>query len=289
MKWLRRLFITVALLAVAILAAAWFTASSLIHPSNHVVNPPPADLPCEVVSFHSGSGAEIKGWYLPLEGAHKAALLLHPSGGDRTSMNGYARFLRKAGYACLMIDFRCHGESTGDLRTFGWHESKDAISAVAWLRQKNPTAKVAVIGTSLGGASALLAKGDLHADAIVAQSVYGDLRKAIWNRVDMRFGSSAADHFSWLLTCQVPLRLGLNVDDVSPAKAAAFTTCPVLVIQGTEDHHAHIEEGRAIYEPCPDPRKQWWTVKGAAHVDLLTFAPQEYPKRVLAFLDGVMK
>lgn len=289
MKKRRQALIVLAVLVLAILAGAWFTGSSLIKPSHYVVNPPPKDLPCTVVSFMSGSGAEMRGWYVPVPGAHKAVLLLHPSGGDRTSMLNYARFLRPAGYATLMVDLRAHGESTGDSRTFGWYESKDAISAVAWLRQTVPGTKVAVIGTSLGGASALLAKGDLNADAIVAQSVYSELRTAIWNRVDMRFGSLAADTFSCLLTCQVPLRLGLDINQISPVKAAAFTTCPLFVIHGTEDHHAHLSEGRAIFDACPSPKKQWWPIQGAGHVDLCTYAGPEYQRRVLAFLDEAMK
>ena len=289
MKNLRRALNFFAVLAAAILAAAWFTGTSLMEPSRHAVNPPPKDLPCTPVSFKSSSGAEIKGWYVPVADAHKAVLLLHGSGGDRTSMLDYARFLRAAGYATLLIDFRAHGESTGDTRTFGWYESKDAISAVAWMKQRLPGAKVAVIGTSLGGASALLAKDALHADAIIAQSVYGNLREAIWNRVDMRCGTWAANAFSCLLTFQVPLRLGLDIDEVSPAKAAAFTSCPVFVIHGTEDRHAHLVEGRAIFDACPSPQKQWWAVPGAGHVDLCTYAGDEYRNRVLAFLDGALK
>ncbi len=289
MRWLRRAILVLALLVVVALGAAWCTGSSLIHPSHHLVGPPPKDLPCAEVQFHSGSGAEIHGWYVAVPHAARAVLLLHPSGGDRTSMLSYARFLKTAGYAALLIDFRCHGESTGDLRTFGWYESRDAISAVAWLREWNPGAKIAVIGTSLGGASALLAKGELQADAIVAQSVYGDLRTAIWNRVEMRFGSWAANAFAPLLTCQVPLRLGLDLDQVSPIKAAAFTKCPVFVIHGTEDRHAHLREGRAIFDACPSSQKQWWAVQGAAHVDLCTYAGTEYQRRVLAVLDGALR
>ena len=288
MKWLRRALVVLAVIAAAIIAAAWVTASSLMAPSQHKVNAPPKDLPCEPVHFASASGSEIQGWFVPTPEARKAVLLLHGSGGDRTSMLSYGRFLRKAGYACLMIDFRGHGESLGAPRTFGWSESKDAIASVAWLRKQIPGAKVAVIGTSLGGASALLAKEDLHADAVVAQSVYGDLRAAIWNRLDMRAGPVAADALSCLLTCQVPTRMGLNVDEVSPIKAATHCTCPLFVIHGTEDHHAHLNEGRSIFDACPNAQKEWWEIKGAAHVDLWTFAGEEYEKRVLAFLNKAM-
>ena len=288
MKSLRRVLVVILWIAALSVVIAWFAASSLMAPSQHKVNAPPRDLPCEVVHFASASGSEIQGWFVPTPEARKAVLLLHGSGGDRTSMLSYARFLRKAGYACLMIDFRCHGESLGNQRTFGWSESKDAIASVAWLRKQIPGAKVAVIGTSLGGASALLAKEDLHADAVVAQSVYGDLRAAIWNRLDMRVGAVVADAISCLLTCQVPMRKGLNVDEVSPIKAAAHCTCPLFVIHGTEDHHAHLDEGRRIFDACPNAQKEWWEIKGAAHVDLWTFAGAEYEKRVLAFLNKTM-
>ena len=283
LAWLTGMAIT------AGLASAWLVGSSFIRPANHRVHPPPANLPCKPVTFQSESGSEIHGWLSSLESPRGAVLLLHASGGDRTSMLDRARFLRKAGYTTLLIDFRCHGESKGDARTWGWLESRDAVSAVAWMRSRFPGVKIAVLGTSLGGASALLAKGDLRADAIVAEAVFGTLGKAIWNRAEMRVGEFGAGVLSPLLTVQIPLRLGLDIDEIAPAKAAASTTCPVFVIHAANDKHAHIEEGRAIFAACPHQQKEWWEVPGAAHMDLGRFAGAEYQHRVLAFLDRVLK
>ena len=262
----------------------WLIGSSFLRPSNHTVAAPPSDLPCETVRFHSGSGADIVGWFVDAPARRGAVLLLHPSGGDRTSMNNRARFLHVAGYATLRIDFRAHGESTGHERTWGWYESRDAISSVQWLRQRLPNTKIAVLGTSLGGASALLAKADLRADAIIAEAVFGDLRKAIWNRVDMRLGSFAADLLSPLLTMQVPLRTGINFEGISPIKAAPAVHCPVFIIHGEQDHHAHLEEARAIFDALPNSQKQWWQIPRAAHVDLCKFAGADYEHNVLEFL-----
>ena len=289
MKRLRRTFLCMAAAPVLVTCMAWHAGSLMIHPKHHAVNAPPRDLACVNVSFASEPGIEIKGWYVEAPAASRAVLLLHPMGGDRTSMLDYARFLHRAGYACLMIDFRAHGESTGEMRSFGWHEARDAAAGVAWLKQRLPGARVAVIGTSLGGAAALLAKDSLHADAIIAQSVYAHLRDATWNRLDMRLGATIASTSSWLLDGQVPLRMSLNIDDIAPAKAAVFTTCPVFVIHGTEDRNARLWEGRAIYDACPSPLKQWWAVPGAAHVDLCTFAGEDYQRRVLAFFEASLK
>lgn len=262
----------------------WLIGSTFIAPCNHKVDPPPADLPCEAVKFHSGSAADIHGWFVDAKDARAAVLLLHASGGDRTSMLRRARFLHQAGYAALMIDFRCHGESIADVRTYGWRESLDAISSVGWLRHRMPDNKIAVIGFSLGGAAAILAGDKLNADALVAESVYGDLRKAIWNRVEMRIGTFGADCLSPLLTMQVPSRMNLKLDDVSPARSAACVPCPVLVIHGALDHHAHVEEGRAIFDACPNSRKEWWEVADAGHEDLCRHEGEIYERKVLAFL-----
>jgi pimeloyl-ACP methyl ester carboxylesterase len=286
LKWLAWL---TGLGIIAGLASAWLVGSSFIRPANHGVHPPPANLPCTSVIFPSESSSELHGWLSSVENPRGAVVLLHASGGDRTSMLDRARFLRKAGYTTLLIDFRCHGESKGDARTWGWLESRDAVSAVAWLRMQIPNTRIAVVGTSLGGASALLAKGDLKADAIVAEAVFGSLSKAIWNRVEMRVGNLGADVLSPLLTVQIAARLGLDIDDIAPAKAAASTACPVFVIHAANDKHACIEEGRAIFAACPNPLKEWWEVPGAAHVDLGRFAGAEYERRVLAFLERVLK
>lgn len=275
--------------ATGALVSAWFVGSSFLKPCNHVVNPPPADLPCESVQFQSGSGADIHGWFVDAAGHSAAMVLLHGSGGDRTSMLRRARFLHAAGYMTLMIDFRCHGESVAEQRTWGWRESRDATAAVAWVRNRFPGIKVGVLGTSLGGAAALLAKKELGSDAIVAESVFGDLRKAIWNRVDMRLGSLAADCLSPFLSMQVPLRVHVNLDDVSPVRASSSVPCPVFVIHGERDRHACIDEGRAIFDACPNPGKQWWEVKSAGHVDLCRDQGAEYEQRVLAFLDRVLR
>ncbi|MEI6534885.1 MAG: alpha/beta fold hydrolase [Verrucomicrobiaceae bacterium] len=286
MKRIRRILRWLILATFVVVAIAWLVGSSFLRPSNHTVSPPPKNLPCEAVSFLSESGSEIHGWFVKTEQAKGAVLLLHGSGGDRTSMLSRVRFLRKAGYSCLTIDQRCNGESIGTARTFGWLESLDAIAAVQWLHQHEPGLKVVVIGSSLGGASALLAKEKLSADAIIAEGVYGTLREAIWNRVDNRFGGIGANLFSPLLSVQVPLRLGLNIDEISPAKAAASCCCALFVIHGENDRHAHFCEGKEIYEACPHQFKQLWCVKDVGHVDLHKAAGTEYERRVLNFIDS---
>jgi alpha/beta superfamily hydrolase len=90
-------------------------------------------------------------------------------------MVGRARFLHRAGYSVLLIDFEATGETKGDHITFGWKESRDALAATNFIRQIDPTTRVAIIGSSLGGVAALLATPPLKVDALVLEEVYPTL------------------------------------------------------------------------------------------------------------------
>lgn len=74
-------------------------------------------------------------------------------------------------------DLQAHGETPGAASTFGWRESADVRSALAWLRREAPGRRVGVIGCSLGGA-VLLGPQPMGADAMVLE-----------NRVRSRLGA----------------------------------------------------------------------------------------------------
>ena len=270
-----------------ILVTAWSLGTSLMASAQRNVGNPPSQPHCETVRFKGTSGNELVGWLSEVPNSHGSVLLLHAVRGDRRGMMDRAAFLNRAGYTTLAIDLQSHGESIGRQITWGHRESRDPIAAVAWLRQLHPTDRVAVIGTSLGGASALLAGSELKADAMVVEAVFSDLRTAIWNRLEMRLGKVPACVLAPLLSLQVPLRQGIDIDDISPLNAADDMTCPIMVIYGEKDAHARIDEGRRIFEACPHAGRVWWMVPGAGHVDLHHEAGPEYERRVLGFLNSV--
>ena len=94
-------------------------------------------------------------------------LLLHGVGASRQATAANAEWLASLGYATLAIDFRGHGGSSSEPRTFGFDEALDAHAAFAWLKRRQGDAPVAIIGISLGGAASLLGDdGPIHADAL---------------------------------------------------------------------------------------------------------------------------
>ncbi|MBO0752815.1 MAG: alpha/beta hydrolase [Bradyrhizobiaceae bacterium] len=212
---------------------------------------------------------------------------MHGIRSNRLSMVRRARLLSAAGFSVLLFDFQAHGESTGARITFGHLEAEDAVSAVAFARARLPNERIGAIGTSLGGAAALLGPRPLPVDALVLESVYSDIAPAITNRLHAALGPSvglivapALEHLFELLLG--PL-LGVSVNDLRPIDHVGEVDAPILIASGTRDDRTTIAETTAMFDRAKDP-KLLWRVVGARHVDLEAFAPDEYRNHVLPFL-----
>lgn len=246
------------------------------------LGPPPADLRAEGVSFRSGAGTTIRGWFAPGRLGAGAILLLHGIGASRLDMVGRARFLEAAGYAVLLIDFRGHGESSDARPTYGALESRDARAALDFLRGAAPGERVGVIGISMGGAAALLGAAPLAVDALVLESVYPSIDDAVRDRLRAWLGpvggALAPGAMAWLFP-----RDGVTPRQLRPIDRIAELTAPVFVLAGAADRYTTLPESRALFERAPEP-KEFWAVADAAHEDLYAFAPAEYEQRVGTFL-----
>jgi esterase/lipase len=262
--------------AVAALAGLWAVGWVLAKPVNHTVAMPAAD------GFIAVAVNGTHGSLLRVPGAQRCVLLMHGIRGDRRTMASRARFLRDAAITSLTIDLQAHGETPGEMITFGYRESRDARNGVEYLRTQGCSTVVAV-GQSLGGAAALLGEGPVAADGIVLESVYPTIEDAVANRLAMRFGSLGR-MAAPALYLQIPLRSGVGRDQLRPVDAMRKLHVPVLVAGGTKDQQTPTEETLRLFDAAPG-KKSLWLVSGAAHEDLYAYDPAQYKARLLAFLD----
>ena len=254
----------------------------LAHPVQTAIGNPPADLNAQPVTFASDSGAIVHGWWCPTQNANGAVLLLPGIRANRLSMLARARFLRRAGYSVLLIDFQATGETTGDHITFGWKESRDVLAAIDFVRQADPTAPVAIIGSSLGGVAALLATPPLKIDALVLEEVYPTIEIATRNRMENYLGVFGR-MLTPLLLNQLQWRLGVSASQLRPVDHIENVECPMFIISGENDRNTRPTDTRMLVERARNPKEVWF-VPNAGHVDLHRAAPQDYETRVLAFL-----
>jgi len=263
---------------VCFLSAGWLLA----HPVQTRIGNPPADLDAQAVTFASDSGANVHGWWCPIENARGAVLLLPGIRANRLSMVDRARFLRRAGYSVALIDFQATGETKGDHITFGWKESRDALAGVNFIRQIDPTARVAIVGTSLGGVAALLATPPLKVDALVLEEVYPTIQIATRNRMENYLGAFGRI-LTPLLLNQLQWRLGVSASQLRPVDHIADAECPVLIMSGEKDRKTRPSDTQMLVERARSPKHVWF-VPNAGHVDLHRTAREEYESRVLEFL-----
>jgi alpha-beta hydrolase superfamily lysophospholipase len=287
LRFLKWIAVLTALGIVGLCVAVIGVGLKLSSPARTAIGAPPADLNAEGIEFQSASGATIRGWFIAGQPGHGAVVLMHGVHANRLSMVRRARLLSAQGFAVLLFDFQAHGESTGARITFGHLEGRDAAAAVAFMRQRAPGERIGVIGSSLGGAAALLAPGGLQVGAMVLESVYPDIGSATANRINAVLGTPlgplvskpVALLFEFLMA---PI-LGATSSDLRPIDRMTDTNAPVLVIGGTADTSTTPEETTAMFERALPP-KYIWLIQGAGHVDAEQYGLEAYHARVFGFL-----
>ncbi|HET9455919.1 MAG TPA: alpha/beta fold hydrolase [Candidatus Limnocylindrales bacterium] len=265
----------------------------------------------EVVRLRSRDGLRLTGRWLPAEPGdagwssdpHEAILLLHGwSGSVAPDVVEYGPFLRRTA-GVLGLDFRGHGGSDDAPTTFGMHEVEDVAGALTWLAERG-IARVALIGTSMGGATALAAivvLGDgspTGADvdptapahdiapprpriiAAVADSVAPELTVAVANRLrtpGRRF--VAARVFE-----AASRRVGGDIRAMEPIRIIGLVEgVPLLLIHGAADRTVPLRDGRRLVAAA-GPNAEQWVVPNAEHSAGHATDPAGYEARVTAFL-----
>ena len=285
MRLLKRFLLWLFIAVLGCAGASAFFAWKLTSPARRIAGEIPADFPAttQTVNFLARDGIKLSGWFIPREKATLAVVLLHGNGGSRRQMMARVRLFHNAGCAVLLYDARGHGLSEGDKVSAGWFETADLLGAFDFLRTKNLN-EFGCLGASQGGATILLAAEKLPAEVrwVIVESTYPTIRDAL----DRRFRK--AIHLpGWLAGALfVPfaeMRLGVAIDDISPITHIKNLRCPVFVLGGSNDQHTLPQSTQALFDSAQAP-KELWLVTGAAHVDLCGYAPQEYARRILAFV-----
>jgi dienelactone hydrolase len=239
----------------------------------------------ETVSFSTGAGVPLSGWYLPSTGG-AAVVLLHGAGSNRADTLDHAAVLARHGYGVLLLDARGHGASGGRAMDFGWFGDTDVIAAAAYLRGRPDVDddRVGAVGLSMGGEEAVGAAGRARLRAVVAE---GATNRVAADRTWF------ADEFGVAGQIQVTvdrLTYGLTdlLTDASPplalrdAVAAAPGSSVLLVTAGRVPDEALA--ARSIRGGSP-ATVETWDVPDAGHTGGLATRPAEWEAHVTTFLD----
>jgi alpha-beta hydrolase superfamily lysophospholipase len=249
----------------------------------------PEDFPVKVPD-----GVVLHGWKVrPPRASGDWVLLFHGVSDNRTGMTGQAALLLRHGYCVIMMDSRAHGESGGNMATFGWLERRDTQAIINSIHATEPGRNLFALGSSMGAAIALQSAAvDPRIAGVVAESSFSDLREVTYDYAGLHWspllGKTLFRPGTWTVISTAQKEGGFLVDEVSPEKSVSVRPFPVLLICDGSDHIIPCRHTRRIFRAATGP-KELWEVRGADHASAIGAEPAEYERRVITFLDNLRR
>jgi len=299
---MRKLVAAVAAVLIAIVPL-WYALAPLGFGSWH--NPldgSPGDhgVAFETVTFQPrDQPLDLTAWWMPPSGAAKAAVVMaHGGGSNRSELHtdwlALAAALTRNGYGVMAVDLRNHGES-GDTAvgpTFGPDEAHDVSAAIDFLQARQAASRFAAVGHSMGGQTSLYAAArDPRVEAVVSDATFTDVASITPNFAQAATGLPAALFGAPFLWSAQHLH-GLTLDRARAIDViGGLAPRPVLLIHDQDDPIVPVEQALALARAYPGA-ELWITQSPAAargrfgtHVQSYKLQPDEYTRRVVAFLD----
>jgi uncharacterized protein len=205
--------------------------------------------------FTAADGTKLHGWYVEHEQPRGHALLLHGNAGNVTLLAETLRTLnRRHNLSVLAIDYRGFGKSEGRPSEQGLYQ--DGRAARRWLAQKAKIAETDVIlmGVSIGGAVAVDLAAHDGARGLILANTFTSLPAAAQARLPL-----------------LPMNMLLTTRMDSLSKIKDYHG-PLLISHGEADEVVPFEQGQALHDAAPGPKK-FITVTGGKHNDP---QPEEY-------------
>ena len=283
---------TIAVALIAYFAISFRVAVTVTQVERVALDPPASSIAAthDDVTFNSRDGVVLKGWWFAVTGADRAVVIVHGRGRNRVNSDfmpaAIAKLLLAHGYSVLLFDLRGHGESGGTRYTLGIEEPRDILAAIDLAAKMAGInrGRVAVIGESLGGGSALMTvQADPTIGPVVTDSAFAD-----GNTVVSESATKYTNLPPWFtpgIVLMSRLFLDLDISQVTPSRVVtAHPERAFLFIQCTDDTTVLLHHGLDLKAASSNPRTELWIVPGCEHVKAFATHPTEWAQHVLDFL-----
>ncbi|MGQ0609429.1 MAG: alpha/beta hydrolase [Chloroflexota bacterium] len=236
----------------------------------------------------------LAGWYIPAAGdagpSGPTVVVAHGWGSNKSAMLDRAAVLHDA-YNLLILDFRNHGQSTDAATTQGVREADDLRAMIDWLEREKGPERIAVLGVSMGGATALAeAAGDDRIDGVIVESVHATLAHAAQARL-AGAGYPASLPGSWAILLGALIRTGVDVSAIDPVRTVErLDERPLLLIHGEADGSIGPEDAGSLVAAAAEAGSptELHVCPAAGHGQSDEVCAEDYGGWVLGFLERVM-
>lgn len=239
----------------------------------------------EPVEIKSRDGFILRG-HLAKNSSDKVILIVHGYQSNETESLKIAKILYDMGYSTLTIDMRAHGNSEGKYIGMGYFEKYDLLDWINFINTKIPRKKIFLHGTSMGGASVMLA-GTLH----LPKNVIGIIDDCGYNNAYSIFREELKKRFHLpsfpvlnMANAMAILKAKYNLKDTDVLKDISKIRIPILIIHGNKDDFVPVEMSQKIYENLKG-EKEILIVKNSNHAESKYLNPDKYYAKIKNFIE----
>jgi dipeptidyl aminopeptidase/acylaminoacyl peptidase len=282
------------IISFAYVGSAWFFSSKILQLGitecdvEHFVfcgDPSTQDIAFEEVSFETVDGLTIPAWYMPVENAQHAIVLVHGRTASRHEGMRYAKAIINAGYSVLAIDLRHPRQEANIISTMGYHEKKDLVAALDYLEQVKAFDSIGVMGFSMGAAISMtvMAK-DPRIKVGVFSGGYANSMDVLSEQAAVLYGLPRYPLMP-LVELFFEWRGGLDSDEINPEKyVGQISPRPIYIMHGTADPTVGFHHGERLFAAAKQP-KEFWQAEGGLHTRLWQLDQDKAESSVLVFLN----
>ncbi|MDF2587229.1 MAG: lysophospholipase [Anaerocolumna sp.] len=213
-----------------------------------------------------------------------------------TYFYGHSRWMKKNGFATMLLEVRGHGNSSGNDVCLGYEEVNDVKAVLNYIKGQEKYKDVPIVlhGVSMGGAIAINSFGELKdIDGLIAMSAYSSFEDVVSDTMRRyHIPKFICNIEKSMVRTWLSVKFGDKVYSNKPMKQIQnIGERPALLIACTGDTEVQAVNMRRLLEKAPEQCESWtresWEHFIIKDCDFANMEQDlEYCERILEFLNS---
>lgn len=196
----------------------------------------------------------------------------------------YAQGFYNYGYNIVTYSLRGHRPSEGKYITMGAKDASDLQILIKNIIAENQDAQIVLHGTSMGGATVLLAAATVpeQVKAVIADCAYSDLFTIFSKELKFRFNLPS---FPVLYMAQqmAQLQAGFTISAVRPLDAVKKASVPIMFVHTAKDDFVPADMSLEMYAAKKGEKDKFIIPGDFGHAEAIFSDSEEYFRRIQNF------